>query len=199
MSVLVKSLSRPKAADLYVKGAPEAIAELCFSHTLPRDYDDVLNYYTKHGYRVIAFATRHFENLPWIKAQRLKRDQAEKELNFQGFLIFENRLKKETTGIIRQLSNANVRIAMCTGDNVRTAISVAKECTMVNAQESVFISIWSQNEIIWEEAEYGTEQLDSNLMRSSKNPYVLAVTGDAFRWLVDNLSQIALYRVIIED
>lgn len=46
------------------------------SHLLfvvPQDYDDLLSYYTKRGYRVIAIAGKSVEGLSWLKAQKLKR------------------------------------------------------------------------------------------------------------------------------
>ncbi len=40
---------------------------------VPSDYDDLLSYYTKRGYRVIAMAGKSIEGLSWLKAQKLKR------------------------------------------------------------------------------------------------------------------------------
>jgi hypothetical protein len=41
--------------------------------TVPQDYDDLLSYYTRAGYRVIAVAGKTIEGLSWLKAQRMKR------------------------------------------------------------------------------------------------------------------------------
>lgn len=41
--------------------------------TVPDDYDDLLAYYTKRGYRVIAMAGKSIEGLTWLKAQKMKR------------------------------------------------------------------------------------------------------------------------------
>ena len=43
------------------------------SSTVPNDYEDLLAYYTKRGYRVIALAGKSVEGLTWLKAQKLKR------------------------------------------------------------------------------------------------------------------------------
>ena len=42
----------------YVKGSPEKISELCLSATLPSDFQQTLETYTREGYRVIALATK---------------------------------------------------------------------------------------------------------------------------------------------
>jgi cation-transporting ATPase 13A2 len=41
--------------------------------TVPHDYEDILSYYTKRGYRVIAIAGKSVEGLTWLKAQKMKR------------------------------------------------------------------------------------------------------------------------------
>lgn len=96
MSVIVKRL-KSTSMEIYVKGAPEIMADICDPSTceyycacrcsrrsprslnlmnldlVPKDYDDLLSYYTKHGYRVIAIAGKSIEGLSWLKAQRMKR------------------------------------------------------------------------------------------------------------------------------
>lgn len=55
------------------------VPKFCFDYmksdlaAVPKDYDDLLSYYTKHGYRVIAIAGKSIDNLSWLKAQRMKR------------------------------------------------------------------------------------------------------------------------------
>lgn len=98
---------------------------------VPQDYEHTLEQYTRSGYRVIACATKHIPNLSWIKAQKMKREDAESGLDFAGFIIFENKLKDSTTPVIEELKRAAIRTVMCTGDNILTAISVAQKCKLV--------------------------------------------------------------------
>jgi hypothetical protein len=49
------------------------ICLLTITLTVPQDYDDLLSYYTRSGYRVIAIAAKSIEGLSWLKAQRMKR------------------------------------------------------------------------------------------------------------------------------
>ena len=89
MSVIVKRL-KSNAMEVYVKGAPEVMGDICDRDTcmtlhrmvfvdadyfwaVPQDYDDLLSYYTRSGYRVIAVAGKSIEGLSWLKAQRMKR------------------------------------------------------------------------------------------------------------------------------
>jgi cation-transporting ATPase 13A2 len=90
MSVVVKRL-KSSSMEVYVKGAPEVMADICDKdsckrsrsgrgvltdadgRTVPQDYDDMLSYYTRRGYRVIAIAGKSVEGLSWLKAQKMKR------------------------------------------------------------------------------------------------------------------------------
>lgn len=53
-----------------------------------------------------------------------KRDLFESQLLFLGFLIFENRLKEQTSRTIRELKASNLKPLMVTGDNPLTAINI---------------------------------------------------------------------------
>lgn len=69
----------------------------------------------------------------------MSREDAESDLEFLGFIIFENKLKPSTAGVITELNEAGIRNVMCTGDNILTAISVARECNMLGRNEMCFV------------------------------------------------------------
>ncbi|PLW29716.1 hypothetical protein PCASD_15579 [Puccinia coronata f. sp. avenae] len=212
MSVLVKKL-KSSTIEAYVKGAPEAMVGICMKETLPADYEEFLNYYTRHGYRVIAVAAKSFPKLSWIKAQRLTRSQVESELRFIGFVIFENKLKLATEPAIQLLKSAHIGVRMCTGDNIRTAISVGRDCGMIEDSMRVYLptftsegsSTLADSTIAWfdidnesalldpyslmplpiQNDESDTRSMDSHVTSIRSEDYVLAVSGDVFRWIMD--------------
>jgi cation-transporting ATPase 13A3/4/5 len=53
-------------------------------------------------------------------------------------LILENKLKIETNDIIKELNDCKIRTIMATGDNVLTAISVARQCSIVDSESEVW-------------------------------------------------------------
>ncbi|CAH7675289.1 hypothetical protein BY996DRAFT_4588238 [Phakopsora pachyrhizi] len=209
MSVLVKKLKSP-TLEAYVKGAPEALIDICLPETLPTDYKNYLNDYTKHGYRVIAVAAKSFPKLSWHKAQRLTRTEVESGLRFLGFVIFENRLKMGTEPAIKILQNAHIGTRMCTGDNIRTAISVGRECGMIRSPNN------PESTIVWFDVEEESNQLDPySLMPLSasagnddaatmssfgtsigQNDFSLAISGDVFRWIMDYGSSETIERML---
>ncbi|THH00161.1 hypothetical protein EW026_g2329 [Hermanssonia centrifuga] len=141
MSVIVKRL-KSSSMEIYVKGAPEVMGEICEPDSFPDDYDDLLSYYTKRGYRVIAMAGKSLEGLSWLKAQKMKREHAESGLKFLGLIIFENKLKPGTTPAIQSLRAAHLMCRMITGDNPLTAVSVARECGLVNQAAHIFSPVF---------------------------------------------------------
>ncbi|XP_020566425.1 probable cation-transporting ATPase 13A3 isoform X3 [Oryzias latipes] len=139
MSVVVRRLGQ-KHMDAYLKGAPEVVASLCKVHTVPQSFTETLESYTRQGFRVIALAHRQLEpKLSWHKVQSLSRDLIETNMDFLGLIIMQNKIKPETAGVLHDLQRANIRTLMVTGDNMLTAISVARDCGMVHAHEPIII------------------------------------------------------------
>ena len=137
MSTFVKNLQTGKLR-LYTKGSPEKIAELSRPETLPSNYSEILTIYTQQGCRVLALATKPL-SLPASECQLIERETIEKDLEFLGFLILRNSLKKPTSAVIATLKNANIKPVMITGDNAYTAVTVAKECGILSSDTRVFI------------------------------------------------------------
>ncbi|GAA5846586.1 hypothetical protein JCM3766R1_007121 [Sporobolomyces carnicolor] len=218
MSVLVKKL-KSNSVEAYVKGAPEVMIDICDKSTLPDDYEEILADYTKNGFRVIALAGKSMPNLTWIKAQRLKRDAVESDLRFLGLVVFENKLKPGTTPAIATFRTAHIPTRMVTGDNVRTAISVGRECGMILATSRIYLptflkgnSSTPRSTVEWTDVDDETRKLDSYSLKEilpdqasvysgyddSSRDYHLAVTGDVFRWMMDFGALETLQRLLVK-
>ncbi|XP_034035845.1 probable cation-transporting ATPase 13A3 isoform X1 [Thalassophryne amazonica] len=140
MCVVVRILGE-KRMDAYMKGAPEVVASLCKKEAVPVNFAEVLEEYTKQGFRVIAVAHRRLESkLSWHKVQNISRDHIESNMEFLGLIIMQNKLKAETSGVLQDLHRANIRTVMVTGDNMLTAISVARDCGMIPPDDTVIIA-----------------------------------------------------------
>ncbi|PCH43850.1 Ca-transporting ATPase [Wolfiporia cocos MD-104 SS10] len=218
MSVIVKRL-KSNSMEVYVKGAPEIMGDICEKDSFPQDYDDLLSYYTKRGYRVIAIAGKSIEGLSWLKAQKLKREQAESGLRFLGLVIFENKLKPETTPAIQALRSAHFACRMITGDNPLTAVSVARECGLINAAMHVFAPVFirgsastplsklewsSMDEPSWKLDDYTLKPLpppSHHLVEASEvdyQDYTLAISGEVFRWMINHAPLETLQRMLVK-
>lgn len=136
MSVITKTMNS-HTFDVYCKGSPEMIISLSRPNTIPIGILESLKEYTEKGYRVIALGTKTLEDTKYPRITRIPREEIEQGLTFIGLVVFENRLKPQTTPVIRELREANIRIIMITGDNIQTALSVARECGIVDPTERI--------------------------------------------------------------
>ena len=183
MSVIV----RDKSDDFYTvftKGAPEALIPLCRPETIPHSYHDTLRYYTQQGFRVIGLAYKPMKTEDkWHKLQKMKRDVIEKDLTFLGLLVMQNMLKPETEPVIAELKEAAIRCVMVTGDNLQTALSVARECKMVSQNSRVLVVEDEDETIRFVETENpdesdGTDENSVAVTVEPKEPdYHFALTG----------------------
>lgn len=194
MSVVARNLTGTQF-EVYVKGAPEVIVPLSIPETVPEDFDSVLKQYTQKGYRVLALAYRPLAT-SYVKMQRAARDDLENNLSFLGLLVMGNMLKPETTSVIDVLLGADIRCVMVTGDNMLTALSVARECHMIQPDHSVVLLNASEVTdgkpmITWSFADHAKRRdsmsstsikIFSEKKRSDQKVHV-AVTGKTFRIL----------------
>ncbi|KAL7752505.1 hypothetical protein RI367_002039 [Sorochytrium milnesiophthora] len=212
MTVLVKQLS-DSALEIFTKGAPEVMRDICRPDSIPEDYDTLLMRLTQKGYRVIAVAAKTLPHTTFLKAQKLTRAEVESELTFLGFLVFENKLKPGSSAAIAELSRANIRQVMCTGDNALTAISVSRDCGIVGAGDNVFVGRLVGDplldaeclHVVWELSDDPRVTLDPYILRYSGDaesqvhratPFHLAVTGDVFQWMLSHAGRDVCYRML---
>ncbi|KAK7966114.1 uncharacterized protein PG986_000391 [Apiospora aurea] len=218
-SVLVRAFGQ-QSVDIYVKGAPECMKDICRPESFPTDYEELLSHYTHKGYRVIACATKHLKKLSWVKTQKMKREQAESDLEFVGFIIFENKLKPTTAAVLKELTQSNIGSIMVTGDNILTAISVSRNCGLVDRAAHCFVPHCVEGnfqdpnaDIQWESIDDCNLKLDNRTLLplpisseqdvslpydiTNLSNYSLAVSGDAFRWIVDFAPADVLQRMLL--
>ncbi|KAF4585430.1 P-type ATPase [Ophiocordyceps camponoti-floridani] len=218
-SVVVRHFGQ-KSGDIFVKGAPEAMKEICREGSFPSDYDDQLSYYTHKGYRVIGCATKHLQKLSWVKAQKMHRSEVESKLDFAGFIIFENKLKPTTAGVLKELSDSGIGTVMVTGDNILTAVSVARESGLLDRDAHCFVPRFCQGDgqdpaaqLRWESIDNSSFSLDGSSLLplaipaevdaslpfeiSSIRNYSLAVSGEIFRWIVAYAPPEVVHRMLV--
>lgn len=218
-SVIVRGFGQQRG-DIYVKGAPECMRDICRPESFPDDYEDLLSYYTHKGYRVIACATKHIKKLSWVKSQKMKREEVEADLEFVGFIIFENKLKPTTAAVLKELNQSNIGSIMVTGDNILTAISVARNCNLVERDAHCFVPRFIEGNsrdpnalLQWESIDDAAYKLDNRSLlplpvpaeRDTSLPYditnlknySLAISGDVFRWIIDFAPHQAMQNMLV--
>ncbi|XP_038131677.1 probable cation-transporting ATPase 13A3 isoform X2 [Cyprinodon tularosa] len=198
MSVVVRRLGE-KHMEAFLKGAPEVVASLCKPHSVPQTFTETLEKYTRQGFRVIALAHRQLESkLSWHKVQTLSRNLIEDNMDFLGLIIMQNKIKQETAGVLAELHRASIRTLMVTGDNMLTAISVARDCGMVRPQETVIIADAEPPKdshratITWHYVDSPAQRggADQAKISVEEETYQFAVNGRAFAVITEHFPQL---------
>jgi cation-transporting ATPase 13A3/4/5 len=168
MSCVVKDLGQGSRYRMHLKGSPEKVREMCRENSVPQNFHKILSKYTENGYRVLAVATKAVD-LSYYEIMKSTREEIEKDFIFVGFLIVENKLKDVTSSIIDVLHNADIQTIMVTGDNVLTAISVARQCHIVYPDQRIFLGelseqkIGGKNFLLWKDFEFSKDILNDEL------------------------------------
>uniref|UniRef100_A0AAY4EH67 Cation-transporting ATPase n=1 Tax=Denticeps clupeoides TaxID=299321 RepID=A0AAY4EH67_9TELE len=120
----------------FLKGAPEVVASLCTRQSVPDQFTGTLHDFASEGFRVLALAYKPLDGATDVSTVR-RREELEKGMTFLGLLVMKNQVKPESAGVIGTLRQAQLRTVMVTGDNILTAVNVARGCGMVASHERV--------------------------------------------------------------
>ncbi|XP_072474984.1 probable cation-transporting ATPase 13A4 isoform X7 [Notamacropus eugenii] len=204
MSVIVQEMEGDRMA--FMKGAPERVVSFCQPDTVPSNFASELQNYTMQGFRVIGLAYKRLEINHHFTA--MKREKVESDLTFLGLLILENRLKEETKPVLEELTSAHIRTVMVTGDNLQTAVTVARKSGMIT--ESLRVVLIEANEadgsspasVTWKLLEdrkhtgYRDQDIyiniggDASRPRDEEGSYHFAMTGKSYQVISQHFSSL---------
>ncbi|GAA5815595.1 hypothetical protein MFLAVUS_009107 [Mucor flavus] len=195
MSVAVLD-SKTNKIHIFVKGAYEKIKDLSNPESIPSDYDRVTANQARQGCYVLALSHReiNLEEVGGLDAfSRWTRDQMEENINFLGLIIFKNQLKSDTEENILELKRGDTRTIMITGDTALTGVYIARQCGMAATSTNRFLLgdyDKSLDRVVWTDVDepdlFSDVSVDEFLLNKGHTPLELAVTGKAFRWLIEN-------------
>ncbi|XP_053315068.1 probable cation-transporting ATPase 13A4 [Spea bombifrons] len=200
MSVVSKVLG-DEEHFVFMKGAPEMVTQFCLPESVPPNFASELQLYTLQGFRVIGLAYKTLQGFKDEGQDRYTREEVEFGLTFLGLLVLENRLKAETIPAIQELNNALIRPVMITGDNLQTAITVARNSGIVQNHGRVILIEASEAtehfspSITWKEMEnpksdvHEMTEIDIEKCENTQ-AYHFAMTGKTYQVIVLNFSNL---------
>uniref|UniRef100_A0A7N8XU92 ATPase cation transporting 13A2 n=1 Tax=Mastacembelus armatus TaxID=205130 RepID=A0A7N8XU92_9TELE len=127
-----------RSAFAFIKGSPEMVVSLCRAETVPEHFSSKLHSFSSEGLRVLALGYKPLDSKLHVNATVfVHREEVEKDMQFLGLLMMKNLVKPESANVINTLRLAHLRSVMATGDNILTAVNVAKSCGMILSKEKV--------------------------------------------------------------
>ncbi|EPY50241.1 Ca2/Mn2 transporting P-type ATPase P5 type Cta5 [Schizosaccharomyces cryophilus OY26] len=136
MSVIAVGNNK-KTPMLFSKGAPESILDICSSRTIPNNLYHLLEILSFKGFRILACAWKPLKSETDL--QQISRGSLERDLVFEGLLVFESKIKKESRNVMNVLNKANMHIAVCSGDSLWTSVYVARQSGVFGSSLFVYV------------------------------------------------------------
>lgn len=178
----------------FLKGSPEMVASLCKEETVPAQFSTTLSKFSKDGLRVLALGYKPLDVV--MDVNTIQREDVEKDMHFLGLLMMKNLVKAESPRVINMLNLASLRTIMVTGDNILTAVNVAKNCGMIGSDEKVIFVRASPHTgqscptlrfTLGDEADATQDTIEviTQGMYQSGYSYHLAINGKSFAALCD--------------
>lgn len=130
-----------KQVYVSMKGAPEVIKS--YLSSVPSYYDKYEEY-ASNGYRVIALASKIYK-----KVNYFNRTEVEENMNFAGFILFDCKIKEHAIETIRDLKESGHKVLMITGDNLLTAVSVAKKLDIIYSDDLLGVEGENIDELLY--------------------------------------------------
>lgn len=122
----VSSASNPssRTRSVWVKGSPERVGDLCSD--APADLKTQTTRFAAEGYYCVVLAMKELG----VDDDVEDRVEMERDLAFQGLLLFKNEVKPEAAPMLQELYAADIDVRVITGDNALTAVHVCGELKM---------------------------------------------------------------------
>ncbi|XP_042868146.1 polyamine-transporting ATPase 13A3-like isoform X2 [Penaeus japonicus] len=206
-TVITRRRNSP-AIEVFIKGAPEKVASLCHPDTVPGIVEAALEWYTRQGLRVVAVAGKTLQSgLEWEKVDLTPREVLEEGAMFLGLVLLQNKLKVETAPVLAALHQAEITTVMITGDNLLTALSVARQSGLVSAGRQMIVvkaqyaaasaKAAQHLKVYYFDADYDGGLRNQRSVISVRNDnYALATDGETFDLIYRGLDKDLFQRLV---
>jgi Ca2+-transporting ATPase len=115
--------------DVFAKGAPEAVAELC--RKSPDDIGRSAKEMASRGLRVLGVARARSAKVDLPDSQR------DFDFEFLGLIGLADPIRSEVPEAIRECYSAGIRVVMITGDYPATAQNIARQIGLKNSHDVI--------------------------------------------------------------
>ena len=131
---LMSSINKINGENIViVKGAPDILINKCnnLSDKEIKELKNKIEYWSNNAYRVLMIATKKVSSLDIKSIKKLNQNDLsnllENNLNFIGLVAMVDPPRESSKESIKLCLNAGIKPIMITGDNINTAMSIAKQ------------------------------------------------------------------------
>ena len=134
---------------MYTKGASEIVLNRCvnlitsngeielISEEKRKEMEEYINKLARNGLRTFALAFKDLHQIPNESSDHQSesdeeriQNEMENELNLIGICGIEDKVRDEVPNAVKECMKAGIKVRMITGDNILTALNIAKECNI---------------------------------------------------------------------
>jgi predicted P-type ATPase len=161
------------------KGSFEALQSRCTD--ISEEIARASGMYAQDGYYMLSVGMKTIESQEDLGAS--ERDDLEKNLKFQGFIVYKNDVKADSASVIDELKRSGIRVGIVSGDSVFTSSAVARTVGILPSNAKVVIGVIGARtkQIEWRLAD--TDSRISEEALSADPNAVLCITGEVFETL----------------
>lgn len=206
MSCIIEVRDNSLHYRIVAKGAAEVIKKRLVK--IPEGYDKTCKFFSKQGCRVLALGWKYPKGhrIKVSELRKMKRDDAESNLIFAGFLVLTCPLKETSKTTIKELRESSHAVMMITGDHMLTACAVAKDleiCTRPCVELVVSKGVFSWETLGFNEDEEAkliplTQMSRENSMVKFCRKYDLCITGKALKLLQEQVESKIIPREFLD-
>lgn len=143
-------VARGKDLELFVKGSPEKVMEMC--DLSPEDksvIEEQIAIFQRKACRVIAFAHKKTKRVMNYEEERHLLEQG---ISFDGFAAITDPIRRDVYDAAKRCKQAGIELKMLTGDNIITATAIASELGLLDAEhvaiEATVVEEFSDKELL---------------------------------------------------
>lgn len=119
---------------LFIKGAPEIILGKCTKGEIEKESAEVKRYQAK-GMRALGFAVAMIDKSQ--SGRDIEELVAESEFEYRGFVAIADPIRSDVPDAMKHCLNAGIKVKIVTGDTSLTAIEIARQAGLWQADDDL--------------------------------------------------------------
>ena len=138
---MITAVDTGRGARVYLKGAPEKVISFCQMTAAQKTrLFSAIKAHQNSARRVLCFAHFDCEETDGKTIRKSLSSNADLPFVYDGFAALTDPVRKDAKAAVEDCRKAGIKVKMLTGDNLTTALAVAKELGIAEDEKSAVLS-----------------------------------------------------------